>query len=161
MRPRFCEGPCGARHSWTAAAEATARSGRRVVVAAPRAPSASKLYGCVESAAASAQPLRLADLLPLFRRGARRTLGKPASCRAHPRAVSGGTHAICPCEQQALRLCGQSPPVGRLPLARSQGESPVLQLESNEVRSGASHPAALGTAWIDLPWLASQSRDST
>ena len=47
MRPRFCEGPCGARYSWTAAAEATARSGRRVAVAAPRAPSASKTYGCL------------------------------------------------------------------------------------------------------------------
>ena len=161
MRPRSCEGPCGARYSWTAAAEATARSGRRVAVAAPRAPSASRSYACAESVAASALPFRLADPPPVCRRGARRTLGKPASCRARPRAVPRGTHASCPCEQQALRLCGQSPPLGRLSLARSQGESPVLQLESSEARSGAGHPAASCIAWNDLPWPASQFPCST
>ena len=161
MRPRSCEGPCGARYSWTAAAEATARSGRRVAVVAPRAPFASRSYAYAESVEASALPIRLADPPLVCRRGARRTLGKPASCRARPRAVPRGTHASCPCEQQALRLCGQSPPVGRLPLARSQGESPVLQLESSEARSGAGHPAASCIAWNDLPWPASQFLCST
>ena len=120
-----------------------------------------RTVACVESAAASAQPFRLADPPPVCRQGARRTLGKPVSCRARPRAVSRGTHASCLCEQQALRLCGQSPPLGRLSLARSQGESPVLQLESSEARSGAGHQAASCIAWNDLPWPASQFPCST